>query len=685
MPNLRPLAVIGLASAVAAIAPGAFKFEGIPRLARPAVYSILVRPETVWFCAVSPIDSQRVKYGYVRSTREWKAGSDMRGCPEPPKPRIYFDSIPPISLAAGLRAEIAWAPRDSEGVPRGRSHLRLLDSARSLRLDLRPVVLPERISDLLKSSGGSVVDDTTSISIGGTATNDSLAWIGLAGGFPEGEGALGGIYRIDRRSGAWSYIVDTTLSWHAVTGLAQTRDWLWVGTEQPAEYGAFGRAGLLRLDLRTGQWRGFRADNSPLPDALIVRLAGDEDLIAIATERGLAVAELRASPAPREIERWSVQHLVPTFSGDSLVYRLASAQDSLSEDAEAPYIFVQTYAKRGQERSVFEQIRKVPLAVIKNANDGVFEGGRGLADPTFGPILVAMLSSRSEAQRLAAEAIRRLGRRTPADVRASARETFASYDTARRQGGYGDNRQYLATALRSFGDSTAIRWARRILDRSQPGIGPRTEADSRRREMTSAIEILAEARDPRGLSLIIATPAVDGDLFMHLLHALARYDSPRAWLAADRLIEARSRDANADASAYLALELTRKATPTAMDNASIRRKVLASIRDGLRQDRGDRRWDAVLAIERLRLAALTPELIEHLSDRNGPGGAAYSALVSLYGRADAPVYRDIPPADAIDWWKAVVKRKPPVVPRAQGEKALREWSRRRVQLIKPPG
>lgn len=687
MPNPRTFALIGLASAVAAIAPHrAFKFEGTPRLDRPDVYGIAVRSDTIWFCATAARDSQRVSYGFARASRSWTTIAGDRPCATATRKvrTTYLDSLP-VSLASGVRVEVVSPPRDSSGERHGRSTLRFIDSARSLSLDLKPVVAPERIQRLL-ARVGSVDEDTTAVTLGGIVANDSLAWIGLTGGFPEGEGAMGGIYRIDRRSGAWQYIVDSTLSWHAVTGLAQTRDWLWVGTEQPAEYGAFGRAGLRRMDLRSGDWREFTAANSALPDARIIHVAGDDNAVAVATEKGLAVIELRAAGAPREIDRWNAQYYVPAFIGDSLAMKIGAKAEAPTEDVEAQYIFAQEFAKRGHERPVFEQLKKIPLRMTRGALDGSLDltDRQMLANPAYAPILVSMFASHPAARRAAAGAVKRLGVKTPAAVREAAHEAFAAVDSSQSR----DDLltiEVLAGALRAFGDSTGIWWARRQLDRSEMTIGPRLESSVRLGLITTAAGIVAEARDPRGLTLVIANAGVEPSLDTPLMRSLATFDTPRAWRRVVDIVERRHAElaGTSDPDFYWRQALW-VATPTAFADAGTARRMKDYARLGLRSSNRESRAAAVNAIHRGRVSGFGSNLVAVLSDSTGVSRSAYMALVDLYGRGDAPSVSSPISDNAIAWWTRVLATKPAVVSRSRGEQAMREWGRRQSAARRLP-
>jgi hypothetical protein len=682
MPNPRIFALIGLASAVAAIAPTyAYKFEGIPRLDRPSVYAIAVRPETIWFCATAPRDTQHVTYGFARGPRSWTMLAGDRPCTNATRKVLnYFLDTLPVPVAPGMRVEVVIPPQpDSQAARRPRSTLRFIDSARSLSLDLKPTIAAERITRLL-SRVGSVDEDTTAVGIGGVASNDTVAWIGLAGGFPEGEGSLGGIYRIDRRYGTWQYIVDSTLSWHTVTGLAQTRDWLWAGTQQPAEYGPFGRAGLRRMDLRTGDWRDFTPANSPIADALVVHVAGDDNAVAIATEKGLSVIELRASGSPREIDRWNTQYFIPAFVGDSLIIRLGSKSEALTEDGESPYMFVQEFAKRGHERPVFEQLKKIPLKVTRRAVENSFEVAdwRLLANPSYSPILVSMLSSRNEGQRSAAAAVKRLRSRTPPAVREAARAAFTAFDTVGHPTPEDlSTVEALAAALRAFGDSSAIQWARRRLDKTESTIGPRVDNAVRISLITTAANIVAEAHDGSGLSLVIANGGVDPALDRNLMNPLAAFDTPRSWRKLVDIVERRHAEmVTSGDPEYYWREALRRATPVAFTEAATARRMKDYVRLGLRSDREQSRSAAIDAIRRVRLSGFGSSLVELLPDSTVVGQSSYLALVDLYGRADAPRLTQPTSTEGIRFWRKAMAAKPAVVSRAQGEQALSEWRRR---------
>ena len=80
---------------------------------------------------------------------------------------------------------------------------------------------------------------------------------------------------------------------------------------------------------------------------------------------------------------------------------------------------------------------------------------------------------------------------------------------------------------------------------------------------------------------------------------------------------------------YERLELLRTATPTAMTVPETRALVTDEIRARLKERGGDRRAEAIRAIDQLRLAAFTPSLMEALEDSSFTAVMAYTALVKL--------------------------------------------------------
>lgn len=323
MPNLSPVALIGLASAVAAIAPLHAQPPAGPNL--PSVHSIVLRRDTIWFCARVDTTQRRTAFAFVRSSREWLNGPVATLCATEREKPSFDDSL--VVVGRGVSLRVVRPALESDSGRLRRSYLRLTDSVRRRRIDLQPVYTKPEVQKLV--TRGTLEVDTTSTWVGDAIVNDSLVWVGVRGGFPEGEGVIGGIYRVNRKTGAWRFISDSVLHWHSINGLAQSGKTLWIATEQPAELRTFGNAGLLRMTIATGRWSAYTDRNSPLPDALIRDVAADGRSVAVATEKGLAVAEIAANG---RITKWNVRHYEVTAVDDSVAISLVPrpAVDTLS-------------------------------------------------------------------------------------------------------------------------------------------------------------------------------------------------------------------------------------------------------------------------------------------------------------------------------------------------------------------
>jgi hypothetical protein len=431
------------------------------------------------------------------------------------------------------------------------------------------------------------------------------------------------------------------------------------------------------MNLGNGSFQSITPANSPLPDALIHCVASDDDVVAIATEKGLAVAELGAASSPRDIERWNVAYFIPRFAGDSLVFLLGTKADAISAADEARYSFAQTFAPAGRVRALFDALAGVPAAVIDSSLRNAPYQTPGLAHPAFAPALEMMLSiPGGDAQRNAAAAIRELGPRTPARLRAATRDGFAIFDTLQeRTGNDYLNRRELARALRSFGDTTATHWAHALLGQADSSVA--NLPSKVRVALWAAIGIVADAKDSVGLrqleALSGADPGLDKDVFI----ALELYDSQRAWRAAIDLFNRRYPDPQDPF--YYARALMDRATPTGMANPAVRSRVTALLDEWLHSKYTGNQTHAAETISRLRLGGFSSTLVGLLSDTADVSGSAYLTLINLYGRADAPVFRGRIPREAVSWWSSVTSMGAlPVVSRENGDNAVREWLRRKA-------
>ena len=681
MPNLRRLpALIGLASAVAAIA-AKHPFGPDPELQLPSVSAIVITPDTVWFCAESYPGATRTTFGFARASREWiRAGAERPACVNAPRIESFRDTV---ALGGRMSAIAMRPPRDSNDIPQGRAFLRINDSVSGKQFQLKPPI-DQRLRRLIQE-GYEIGTDTVAVEIQSAFVTDTIAWIGLAGGFAEGMGDLGGIYRLDRRTGAWELITDSTLAERTVAGLAPVGEWLWVGTQNPAEYGAYGDVGLLRFNTRTRSWKSYTDSTSPLPDALVRTMASQGNLLAVATERGLAVIELGAGTpgsGDEAIARWNTRYFVPGFAGDSLVFTLGdSAQAPLSRAQQAPFLFLQLYSPVGQERLMYEAVKRVPLASLEQAAwDAPESAGNLLADTSLVPLFMTMLSGNRDGQILAATAIGRLGSAAPETAVDALRRAFLAMDTVSEPAVRSRARTFTGIALVRLGDSTSTRWARNALDqlvrtRNTGSGGPAVRPDW---VIAAAAEIVAYSRDPASLSLLMSVmPLASSISRPAILNAFATYDTPQAWGAA--ISFARSNQ-------LPKADLLHRFTPGALRDPVVAARVRDMIRETVSAPQELDRMSAMAAIRRLRLMEFAPALVSQLSDTSATPYAADGAvqtLISLTGQVNAPTYSRHVTAETVEWWRRWLVANPNAVavPEDQGQKALMEWTRRRY----PPG
>jgi hypothetical protein len=665
MPNPRTCALIGLASAAAAIAARPITFEGTPRLDRPDVYSIIVRADTVWFCARAYPAQHRSDYAFVRRSSKWLAGRRSARC-DRESPIDQDDSVHRVGRGIVIRAS------QSDD----RSRLVVSDSTRKRRTVLRPSFTPARLKEL-QSLVGAAGSDTVSTTVRDVVVNDSLIWIGLWGGFPEGEGVMGGVYRIDRRTGASRYIVDATLAAHAVNGLADAGGSLWIATEHPGEYGPVGFGGLIRLNSTGARREAFTDDNSPLPDALIRDVAADSRLVAVATEQGLAIGELGAKG---RLVRWNVQHFTPAFVGDSLVMSLGDRPAEPSESSDAVFMFLQRFGAPGREKALYELVRKTePDSLLKIVAEYEPNVRSLLSDSTALPAIETMLGARREAQLIAARALAELEARVPS-MTPRIRSAFNAVDTATTElRPWSVVRGELGRALNRAQDSTGLRWARATLERArrEPVPPPAVAHELQVYNIVAAARIAADAKDVVSLEQLLAiAPVLNRGVRGDLIEPLLAFDLPIAWQSALAMTEAGYVDRSRLIDALRSVR--------AVDSAFTPR-VTSFLVQALADSNDENRRRAAVTARSLRFSSTVPALIRAIdTDKVWLRDELYVSLISLTGRADAPAPQGDLPRSGGEWWvaqqQAATDGKLAVVPREQGERAVVDWLRRRRRI-----
>jgi hypothetical protein len=296
--------------ALAVLGSVAFQLEA--PLPNPWIDRVRIVGDTVWFEGERGYDSVRVRYCYVRRTGEWCR------LPRPdPTARAWHvprGSIDSVALAPGFA--LVCRPPVHPATDCEAFGVRAGDDGRVHALV--PRATPATLAMLLKAARLET-DEPPMISefVTAWASAADAIWFGLGGGFPEGQGAYGGLLRFDRGRRTIETVVHPRLADATITALAVDGGVLWIGTLHPAEYGPVGSTGVLRRDLRTGRWTMLDSAGTHLPDKVIHALAAHDGGVFIATRDGLAAFDARTS-------RWSVRYFRKTTIAGSVTHALGA-------------------------------------------------------------------------------------------------------------------------------------------------------------------------------------------------------------------------------------------------------------------------------------------------------------------------------------------------------------------------
>ncbi len=470
-----------------------------PSFPKPTIERVRVVGDTVWFEGTRGFDTVATRYCFVRRSAAWCR------LPHPASDATVRDALPrsprdSITLTPGLtlvcRPGDAW-PSSCEafGVLSSadhRVHWLIPHATRATRGALQRAI-------------GLETDELPEMSTFMTAQaiGDRSVWFGMAGGFPEGDGAFGGLVRFDRDRRTVETITHPKLANATVTGLAIDGDALWIGTSHPGEYAPWGSTGILRRDLRTGGWSQLDSATTDLPDNLIQSIAVADGTLYIATADGLAAFDASS-------RRWSVRYFRRTIIADSIVYALATARPGDEARDEAMFVLMQELGVRRRAAFVaaMRQVGGERLRRVLAPVDDTFAGA--LAHPALTPFLVEALAS-PQTSALAASALSRIGdRQTIQPIRqALARVTDVSAGAT------------IAASLARLGDTGGLDWLHRHL---APGFATHV-----RREALTALRTI---RDTASIGPVISV-AARGDTPDDLRHAavevLQGYESIRVW------------------------------------------------------------------------------------------------------------------------------------------------------------
>jgi hypothetical protein len=620
-----------------------------PSFPKPAIERVRIVGDTVWFEGTRGFDAQGTRYCFIRRTGTWcRLPLPMFETPTANVPRTPRDSVvvaPGLTLVC--RPSDNWPSScDTYGV--------LADDDRAVRWLIPQITRSTR--DALQKAIELETEAQLSVSTLVTAqvAEDRAIWFGLGGGFPEGEGAFGGLLRFDRERRTIETITYPGLANATVTGLVIDGGALWIGTIHPGEYGPWGSTGILRRDLRGDGWAKLDSATTALPDNLIQALAASNGALYVATADGLAVFESKT-------KRWSVRYFRRTLIADSIVYALATARPADEAGDEAMFILMQRLqvGRRATFAATMRQIGLERLRPVLVPREGTFE--QALAHPALVPFLVEALAT-PDAASLAASALARIG-----DPAAAASLRAALARTPDIQAG-----APIAAALAQLGDSTGLAWLRDRLRSGAPWY-------MRRGVLTA----LATVRDTSSvgplLSLLVGTDT-DDDLRGAAMSALRAYESTAVWRrvidTAAQVPELRRRIV--DAADSVALN-------DAVVAAAVGRWALARL-DSAGQ--GDNLYQAIAVAARLRPYDAVPALVRVLSVSEVSVGPAAAALVRLTGVDTAPPISPWRPDGRRPaqefwsaWWRANAASYRVVSPDV-GKRAYDAWWERALQRLK---
>lgn len=360
--------------------------------------------------------------------------------------------------------------------------------------------------------------DWSAIRVISYAADSTAAWIGTEHDEHfDGEFALGGLLRVDRRTGAVEVVTDSLLLHAAIAKIVPWRGGYLVLT--------FGRApSLLFFDPKTRQARAL-----PLP----ARVAPFDFVIAndsawFAAGDAIAAMDLRTGAAV-------VRGVSLSLAGDSIVYALADstvqprhalwaaigAADALGVSRPADFVRlavnllhvtgVEYYSEGDRQPYTFEVNDSAAAPDSDEVASFELRGPyafllAGLEAPALRPYLYESLRKRSYASDVVIEVL------IAAHDTAAIPELRAALDSA-----HGDDGASVAFALGLLGDSTGNRWVRNALDGTAPS--------------SSVIYAVRRLRD---VTMVPRLRALTHDTLYGggALYALLDYADTAAWRAA---------------------------------------------------------------------------------------------------------------------------------------------------------
>ena len=202
----------------------------------PVLQYAEVGRDTVWFFEDPPRAEAPTSSGYafVRSSGAWVRVPSVGRPPARPILPSERDTIPvggglALVSVPGENGDVETALYSPAARREHRLHVRV-DLARRARL--------AAIGGWSDTDEEGERKDGPSVSrlVSAWAGDSTTLWLGLAGGFDEGDGQIGGLLRVDRRTLAIEPVLDTLLANVRVSGVALVDGAVWVATYSSNEW-----------------------------------------------------------------------------------------------------------------------------------------------------------------------------------------------------------------------------------------------------------------------------------------------------------------------------------------------------------------------------------------------------------------------------------------------------------------
>jgi len=303
-----------------------------PVVPRPRIHRMVIAADTVWFLAGKQDDSlPTFAYCFNRKTERWcrttlPAGT---GAVRPRAVALLKQQTPgrTVSIGAGWKTACAATAESC-------SPLRVANHGKT-------VIISER------GGGTARLKTPFSTDVSSVAESHGIAWLGLGGGYSEGEGGRGGLIALDSATGTARWITQPALDSTSVTSLVADSLGLWLGVVKPGEYGPYGGHVLRYEPPHAGvaaRWSRVTSRAGQLPGDVVLAVAAADAVVAVATADGLAV---RTSDG-----RWIRRFYHLAVAGDSVVSALVTTgPDDLSDPRVSRLIALLASGRQQQRRT----------------------------------------------------------------------------------------------------------------------------------------------------------------------------------------------------------------------------------------------------------------------------------------------------------------------------------------------